>query len=566
MKSRTSFFDPTVFWKNTTRFAPAWALYAVLMFMIMLTFAGSEAGAEFAVSLGEMTHFTGAAAMLCAFVYAQLLFGDLYSSRMCNALHAMPIRRETWFATNVLSGLAFWTVPNGLFTVIFLLLTGGVWEAPLLWFAVAMLQYLFFFGIAVLSAYCVGNRFAMALVYGLVNFLSLILYWLVANLYEPLLFGLTVPEDIFSLLCPAVHLIGDSYFQVRCVFTLHTVTSMEIVYESGWLYLGISAAVGLGALALALVLYRRRNLECAGDFMAVRRLGPVFLILYTFCAGVFCHGFNTLFLGEENYVFLVLGLAIGFFTGLMLLHRTVRIFQKKTFLAFSCLAAAFVLSLALTAWDPLGITRWIPDADQVENVQITTGASHYGTEDGPELERAEDIEKVLRIHEICLNSRNRTAATQTAYMNITIRYQLKNGQTRQRDYGVDLDRSELEQIRPLLSRPEAVLGDIYTNPDSAALVRAELSGEELAWTTEDELESLVDAIVRDCEAGNMAQDWAFAEEADYIGWIVIETRQPNGLYYARDIRIHEDCANVMAWLKAAARWTPADSDKFADGK
>ena len=35
MKLRTSFFNPTVFKKDLTRFAPTWVLYTVGLFMMM---------------------------------------------------------------------------------------------------------------------------------------------------------------------------------------------------------------------------------------------------------------------------------------------------------------------------------------------------------------------------------------------------------------------------------------------------------------------------------------------------------------------------------------------------
>ena len=562
MKSRISFFNGAVFRKNVTRFAPAWVLYSVLTLLLMLSMGGGD-GVLFASNLADMAHMTAFFAIVWAFLNAQLLFGDLFNSRICNALHAMPIRRETWFATNVLSGLAFWVVPNVVFTLIFLLMSGGVWQAPLLWFAASLGQYLFFFGIAVLSVYCVGKRFAMALVYAIVNFLSLIVYWLVYNLYEPMLYGIEIPEDIFLTLCPAVQLIGNDYFWVKYTHLYGDAVFEELVLETGWGYLGVCALIGLVALILALVLYRRRNLECAGDFMAVRRLSPVFLILYTLCVVVCCHGFYTLFWGVESYVFMALGLIIGFFTGLMLLRRTVRVFHKKTFLAFGCLAAVFVLTLVLTALDPLGITRWIPQADQIKNVQISTGSSRYEINDCPELEQAEHIEKILGIHRTCLEKKDAVPGTEPVYMQITLRYELKNGQTRQRDYDVYLKRSELTPLRELLTLPGVVLGELYTNPHSQTLVRAELSGENLNWTTEEDMQALMDAVIRDCEAGKMAQDWAFTNNAKYIGWIVLEARRPNGLYYAREIRFHEGCTNVMDWLRTAAGWTPEDSDKYA---
>ena len=51
---------------------------------------------------------------------AQLLFGDLYHSRLCNALHAMPVTREGWFLTHSAAGLAFYA-----YIVPFLISTAG---------------------------------------------------------------------------------------------------------------------------------------------------------------------------------------------------------------------------------------------------------------------------------------------------------------------------------------------------------------------------------------------------------------------------------------------------------
>ena len=35
MPSRTSFFNPTLFWKNVTRFWPVWALYTVIWVIVL---------------------------------------------------------------------------------------------------------------------------------------------------------------------------------------------------------------------------------------------------------------------------------------------------------------------------------------------------------------------------------------------------------------------------------------------------------------------------------------------------------------------------------------------------
>ncbi len=550
MKSRISFFNMAAFRKNLTRFAPSWILYSVLILMFMLSFAAQSSGVLFASTLADMTHITAITGFAYAFLNAQLLFGDLYNSRMCNALHAMPIRRESWFVTNVISGLAFSIVPNALFTLIFLLLCGGVWEAPLLLLAVSQLQYLFFFGVAVLSSFCVGNRFAMALVYSILNFLSLILYWLVSSLYAPLLYGITISDEIFTLLCPVMQLAGNAYFHVAYDVTVTgAVVFTDIVFEEGWWYLAITTALGLGTMVLALVLYRRRNLECAGDFVAIRRLGPVFLVLYTFCVGACCHGFFSLLWGVESYSFLALGLVIGFFTGLMLLNRTVRVIRKKNLLAFLGLLVFFAVTLVLTAVDPLGITRWVPKASQVRTAQVSTGASFYKADAESMLYEKEDIDKILAIHEQCLRDRQggfQGVETVRVYMT----YTLRDGSVKQREYYMNIENEAGLLLEGILSRPEVVLGEIYTKPESCELVRLEFTDGSLQWEEEPDLEALVEAIVKDCEAGNMAQDWAFMNHEDYVGWLYLETRQFNGIYYGRDIRFCAACTNIIAWLEA----------------
>lgn len=565
MKSRTSCFNPAAFRKNLTRFAPAWVLYTVLMLMFLLSFAASDTGVWFASNLAEMTHFTAVVGMGYALLNAQLLFGDLYNSRMCNALHAMPIRRESWFITNVTSGVAFSLVPNAAFTLIFLLLSGGVWEAPVLWFVVAALQYLFFFGIAALSAYCVGNRFAMALVYGIVNFFSLIVYWLVSSLYEPLLYGITISEDIFTLLCPVLQLTGNDYFYVNYDITAGGAAIFKALeFGDGWLYLAACAVLGAGAIVLALVLYRRRNLECAGDFVALRRLGPVFLVLYTFCAGACCHGFFSLLWGEDSYGFLVLGLGVGFFTGLMLLHRTVRVLHKKSILAFAGLLAVFAVSLVLTALDPIGITRWVPKAEQVQSARISTGSSIYYAGTWTDLSKQEDIENILAIHEQCLRHREEGFNGEET-VRVYLSYTLKSGLTEQREYHMSVETDMGLLLESMLSKPEVVLGEIYTRPQANPVINVQFTDGTLEWVTEPDLDALVDAIVKDCEAGVMAQDWAFMEDEDYTGWLYLESRYFNGIYHGRDIRFNTQCTNIIAWLEENSDFS-LDNYIVQDGK
>ena len=107
MKSRISSSKFTALRKDITRFAPAWGIYTVLslLYVILLwndNFYGITGTFQFMATVN----------FVYAGICAVLLFGDLYNSRLCNALHAMPMRREGWFATHLVAGMLFCIVPN----------------------------------------------------------------------------------------------------------------------------------------------------------------------------------------------------------------------------------------------------------------------------------------------------------------------------------------------------------------------------------------------------------------------------------------------------------------------
>ena len=110
MKLRTSFFNGRVLLKNLTRFAPLWVLYAVAEVLCLLTMDLGNA-AYIADDIKYIMGPVGIFHMVYAAIVAACLFGDLFDSRLCNGLHAMPLRREGWLLTNLVSGLLFALIP-----------------------------------------------------------------------------------------------------------------------------------------------------------------------------------------------------------------------------------------------------------------------------------------------------------------------------------------------------------------------------------------------------------------------------------------------------------------------
>lgn len=536
MKSRTSFFNPTALKKNLTRFAPAWALYGIGLLLLVLD-GRHMSESVFADALGYSIALMAIGNFFYALLCAQLLYGDLYNSRMCNALHAMPIRREGWFLSNVTSGLLFSLVPNAVIALVAMLMCGQFGVIPLLWLGGATLSYLFFFGVATLSAYLVGNRFAMALVYVILNGFSLILYWLVYSIFEPMLYGVTVQPEWFVEFTPVVWL---------CSFRFLEVEAHSWAFADGWGYLGICAGLGVVALVLALLLYRKRNLEVAGDFAAVKPVGPIFLVLYTICGGACCHGFFSVFVGDENEVFLLLGLAIGFFTGLMLLKRTVKVFRLKSFLGFGAVVLAMVLSIVVVRTDLLGIVGWMPKVEQIKSVSLTTNRV---SENQLILTEKEDLEKVLKFHQYGLVERNAKNDSKLD-TKVTLTYTLKNGVVRQREYYVNVDTPCGDMLRFYLSRPELVLGNVYSQQDRYTLQSVELPDGGSLLVSAEILRSLMDAIQADCATGDLAQDWAFTEPYGEQYWLGLRYIDPDGLHYYTDLVFTSASVNVMTWYKA----------------
>lgn len=571
MKLRTSFCNKTALKKDLTRFAPAWALYSVMLCMILFIIAVDRGDYSRTCTLRNSITFMAMVNLIYGFLNAQLLFGDLFNTRHCNALHAMPLRRECWYGTHLIAGLLFSLVPNSIFALAMIPLLGTGAQAVAYWLLAVMMQYLFFFGLAVFSALCVGNRFAMALVYGIINLFSMIAYLFIATLYEPMLEGVQISQTIFYRLCPIVfmmiddaqliHVSGiggtDSYYYERAVDVLEM--------GEGWGYLAICTAIGVALLGVALALYRRRKLESAGDFMAVKVLEPVFLVLYTLSMAAFFQLFAEL-IEDLDYLFLSMGLAVGFFTGRMLLMRTTRVFQPKAFLWFVIFVAVFAGSLVLTALDPLGIESYVPAAEDVKYVKISTSYNpQYGEE--PFLTDADDIDLVRQIHQLVVDGQTEAdLGEENIYStNLSFLYQMKNGTTVVRRYRVDCDSPAGALFASFLNRTEFVLGTddpeellkglyyLYINYEPV-----DFSDQHIAFSGgwENPMErdpalvrGLVEAIYADCEAGYMTHSNAYrTDDAAYVGYIDFNVQNADDIFRGFNVTIYSDCINTVTYL------------------
>ncbi len=577
MKSRISFFNGTAFKKNLTRFAPLWGLYTVglLMCLVLMAENGPEHWlySDIVQSINIMPLANLGYALLCA----QLLFGDLYNTRMCNALHAMPVRREGWFVTNLASGLLFSLVPTGVMTIGALIMSPfskmiNAWQIPLYWFLASNLQFLCFFGLAVFSAFCVGNRFAQAIIYGILNFVSIIAYWLVDTLYTPLFYGVKTASTPFERFCPFVSMIDGAFIDCERILDetytdltgVHSIYHGEFTLEGDWWYLWVCAAVGVVLMAAALQMYRKRKLETAGDFMAIRVLEPVFQVAYTMIVGtVFQFVVDDMFGLTQMPLFLVIGLAVGWFTGKMLTERNVRVFRVSNFLGFLLLAGVFALTLIGALLDPTGIEEWLPDAEEVKSVTVSTGHGYYSS-DEITLEDTADIETIIAIHEEGFTDRideidwftlEAEGYDAREMIPVTIEYEMQDGSDHTRYYYYWVDEGGGAVLETYFTTVEAVFGT--PDPDLDRFIPSSQSYGYSSAALRDiletaDLQGLLEAVIADCEAGTMAQNYLYHRDAYALVWLSVSDYVPteNGdVIVQTEIEIYSDNENCVAWLE-----------------
>lgn len=544
MKLRTSFFNVRALGKDITRYSPAWALYSVVLaltFLIIRHDSPYYTARNLTDAYMALAWFNFIYAPICAL----LLFGDVLNSRMCNALHALPMRREGWFLTHITSAFLFALVPNGIFSLVCSLFVAPHGAVAGMFFAIAMLQFLFFFGAATLAIFCVGNRFAAAVVYAIINFLPMLIYVLLYNHYVPLLYGLTLDPESFLHLCP-MYAFCDAEYASFSVSNQYSGNLSYIEYAD-WRYLAIAAGVGLVFLVIAMLLYRRRKLECAGDFVAFKPLGPVFLVLYTAAVGTFLYAFGNELLNEYEYLLLALGLIVGYFTGRMLLDRTVKVFHKKSLLGFVTITAVLALTMGITYLDPMGVVTKVPQLQDVQSVSITTSSMNYQYQHGSQIKFADEatIQKILNVHQYQAQTRN--AGNKS--INVEIRYTLTDGSTLLRMYPMDVTGEQSQSLKMLFSSWQY----IFKTDDWKTFCNHHVDYINMDETGElgpDMKDQILDALYQDCMEGNLVQDWSYHSGGDGARyWIYIGTHI-NGYHDAMDLTIFESCHNTIAVLEA----------------
>lgn len=584
MQSKTSFFNGTLFRKNLTRFWPLWGLASFLaaLFPLALLVKVLRDGTYLALpgdpAAPELTRIyysvVGDAGPVLFLIYGALcavaVWSCLYSPRSVGLLHALPIRREGLFLTNFLSGLAMVLLPcaaAGVLSVLTSLAAGAFDPVGLGVTVLAVLgEAFFFFASATFVCFITGNAFAMAPVYFLLHFLAVILDWLVSAFARGFIFGFDdYSTGAVEWLSPAVYLQNElgfvSHFEEVERVTAYGERYIDSVLVSvepeNFHLIALYALAGLALTALALLLYRRRRSESAGDVVAVGALKPVFryglAALAALLGGQFLY---SLFWGsfQSGRYFDVLPLAvcmalagiIGYYAASMLLAKSLRVFRGswRGILAVALGCAAVCCGMK---FDLLGVADRVPAALEVKELYVNAADNSYTLTpeaDGALLEQVRAVHQAVIADEAYILSMDEARTypsveakeTGVDWESITLTYYLKDGGRVSRWYRVPVTRDRLAQAGTYDN-----LLDRFVNSDAVKARRLHL--DDSFWTVTGgslyvnvqnesydlgsrEAEAVLAAIGRDLANG----DWGTYD------WF----RTSNGGDYAMDLSLEFD--------------------------
>ena len=264
---------------------------------------------------------------------------------------------------------------------------------------------------ATLCAMLTGNIFALPALYLLLNFLSPLLESLIFNIAQQFLVGINSEAFRFNVLSPIVQI----YSRFTARYTRFTGEGDPTVSLHGLWVPALYALAGLGMLALAWFLYRKRHSERAGDVVAFRWLRPVFRYGVALLGGLTIGRLLYFFLWENLFqkgsyadilpffVCTALGGLLGCYAASMLLEKSRRVFRGSLPSAAIVCAGAAVLCL-LVSVDVFGAERRVPDMDEIKSVQLEDRGIVSGPFD-PE-EDPEQVEAVRAFHQALVKDRN----------------------------------------------------------------------------------------------------------------------------------------------------------------
>ena len=620
MRSKTLYFNKTLFLKDLSRFWPLWggasfigALFPLAMLSKLLRYggyAGGSAGAPL-----EMTKLyydvlqaaVPAVCLLYGLLCAMAVWNYLYNARSAGLMHTLPIRREGLFVTSFLAGAAMLLIPFAVTGTLCVLTSAafGLFEpVGLLVTILGVLgESFFYFSSATLAAFITGNAFAMPALYLLLHFLEAILDLLLSNFARGFIFGFSTDYTGFlEFLSPTVYLYRNVSMDAEYREIVNSVgefVRFELVsvrIENLWI-IAVYALAGVALLAFAFALYRRRQSERAGDVVAVGWMRPFFrygvAALAALLGGQLIYSmfwYDEYFKVAPLAVVMFLTGAIGYYGASMLLAKTLRVF-RGSWKGLALVAAGIAVVCGALKMDVFGAAGRVPEISQIQRAELYVDNNSYTFYPG---EEDELLEQVRAVHaaiaadrDYILNSKQSDlsvlAEDALTHASVSLTYITTGGQEVQRVYYMPLTRDRLGRsgtydylLDQLVNSQEMRLKRIHANGDGYEPAGGSIylnSRDEGYDLSDREAAAILEALTRDAVAGRWGQvNWLDTREETqgtaYAMSLSLSFRQSLEQNMFRndwiDIKVRPEMTAVTACLMELGLVTSADLVTYAE--
>ena len=611
------YFSPALFRKQVTRFWPLWGGYSLGLLLLLpgffLTYVpwGDIPLSQVFCGYALAWAVNPLISCIVAGFSALAVWSYLCSRSAAGLIHGLPVRREGLFFTNYLAGLSFILVPNVLIFLLSLAAQAAVGGADFyglwMWLVCQSLMAVFFFSLATFVALITGNLLALPALYVILNGL----FWGLERVFQitfaRFIYGFTSMNDMHFL--SFLFDWGSPYRTME--------TRLERLYNGDSLIYGIAgfsvlviyAVLGVLLSYLALRLYKRRQMETAGEVICVPALRPIFQYGMAFCGALVFGDFFCSLLGGRFFdsrasfgLLVLLWGAVFYFLAEMLLRKSFRV-VKQSYKGCLILLAVLIFGIGALRLDPLGYEKRIPAQEEIASVHIS--GVPPGMIDG-DIQRdmsEEYLATVLLLHQTLVEEKQSTQQWEKTFWEeqltlhnqedegsylehinqwyVIISYTLRDGKRISRSYAVPMTRELLEQpgtsayvLDTLLNTNEwRVLNHFSFRPEQQEVLGAYMEkitlpiGADAALTTHSvqyhsrnfstqEAQLLLTAVLEDMDAGRLGQQHLLWDEAYY------ETEYENYIYFSIRYRYNDSNGQSEQWNGLLT--TPADGKALAE--
>lgn len=533
-------------------------------------------------NMAEMSIFAG-------IIAAMLMYSYMYSSRSCGMMNALPVRRETVFTTAFITGLVPFIVADVIVIAAAWAVYArtGVVETKNIFLALgfAVMGNIAFYGFATFCAVLTGSLVVLPAVYLVLGCAAAVVELGVQSVLGSLIYGFSAGRSYGTVLSPIIAVIDNVSVAQETVYTMegrYELTGELIV--NGTALMAAYCAAGLILAVCALFIYRRRDMERAGDVVAIPVLKPIFKYCMTFgCAIVlaispelFGSDYTVRSAAATALVVLAMllgGAFVGYFVSEMLMQKTLSVFRGKwRGFVVSC---AIIIVLTLGAeMDVTGYERRTLDPADVESVSFT----YYGTDE--KIRQPENIAGIVAFHEEVIAQKDiNESAEDTQWL--SIEYTLRSGKEMKRVYNIADDAenradpdSNVRRLAAVLNTQEAVdyridftHGRAVTPADvDYAVISGGYMDEDGEWknvsaelTADEAARFYNECVVPDSKDSHMGYMWTVLDEEyfdteSYLGFD-LQLRMVRGSIYDFSgldntyIIIPIDAARCTAWIE-----------------